>query len=148
MPEEGSKDVEVSPGQAVLDLDGDSVVCLGESIIIDARDKKGVPGFPHGYTDRKESDKYSRVVHRIRGVLVSGLYYDDISKEELRKLAGLAFIDELQQMGFKGIESAQVRGKFPGHWYPDNHIASKFVLSPERWQKEKLTLRLKLIHSS
>jgi len=133
----------VDPGLAILDLNegSESVVTLGGKIIIDARDKMGVPGYRHGYTDRRELEKFNKVVHTVRMIIASSLFYKDISPQERINLVGLGVTKDLRDLGFNGVESVRVLGTIPPHWRPVNDIARRWVLPKNEWGQEKLLLK-------
>lgn len=142
----------VNPHLAVIDLSegSENIVRLGDKLIIDARDKMGVPGYPHGYTDRDELEKYNQVINAVRTICQTTIYYyeQDVlrqraHRQEPRQLdvkkfqhqMMLAAVEALRALGFSHVQRVKIKGKIPTWWTESNGITAGFILGKDSWQE-------------
>ena len=131
----------IDPGLVIFDFNQNSremVIMLGGKIVIDSRDKLGRPGYPHGYTDREELEKYNRVIKAIAQVVISGIYNED-DWSEVKKLSQLAVVKTMQDIGFTDAREARIKGTVPKNWDPTADIIQRHfgLLRGERWREKK-----------
>lgn len=130
-----------NPGLAVIDLSHtarEQVITLGGRVVIDARDKLGVPGYPHGHTNREAFDKHAAIIDYIRRVFTTALFYGD---QDWQKYSKLAFIEKMLELGFAAVTAAKIKGKIPPHWDPSRTFNVTFVLGTrDVWEQKKQAL--------